>query len=187
MWKLKTSTNHRHVKLKPTPQQHQHTNECIRDESCSAVTWLGGGSRDSASSRSSAASHALTFPDCSHSTAQSIWRKCQMLYTFFFQYDCRSTSSTASKVSNVKAPINKMKFNLQSRESSEPLLMQKSKNKYRRFKNTQTTTELRSDTSSIYSCITSQITIQHSRRDEEAWKEIKHQNTCEYSTHTAHT
>lgn len=47
-------------------------------ESSSAVTWLGGGSRDSwgaASSSGSAAGHALTFPDCSHSAAQSIWRE----------------------------------------------------------------------------------------------------------------
>lgn len=43
------------------------------------------------------------------------------------QYDRHATSSTTSKVSNRKAPINKMKFSLQSQDSGEPLLMQKSK------------------------------------------------------------
>lgn len=55
-------------------------------ESSSAVTWLGGGSRDSwgaASSSGSAAGHALTFPDCSHSTAQSIWREAKCFIPSF--------------------------------------------------------------------------------------------------------
>lgn len=43
------------------------------------------------------------------------------------QYDRHATSSTTSKVSSEKAPINKMKFSLQSQDSSAPLLMQKSK------------------------------------------------------------
>lgn len=51
-------------------------NRCSRQtESIPAVTWLGGGARDcrGASGRTETRGHTLTFPDCSHSTTQSIW------------------------------------------------------------------------------------------------------------------